>query len=69
MTFRQKLHAVDWRNKEFRQNLGEGIPLENSHLGDRSGDIDIKLPELMFVYIQKCVYRISPIVCQTPCMS
>lgn len=69
VTFGQKLHAVDWRDKEFRQTLGEGIPLENSHLEGRSGDIDIKLPELMFVYIQKCVYRISAIVCQTPCMS
>lgn len=41
VTFGQKLHAVDWRDKEFRQNLGEGTPLENSHLEDRSGDIDI----------------------------
>jgi hypothetical protein len=55
VTFRQKLHAVDWRDKEFRQNLGEGIPFENSHLEDRSGDIDIKLPTFMFVYKQKCV--------------
>jgi len=41
VTFRQKLHAVDWRDKEFRQNLGEGTPMENSHLEDRSEDIDI----------------------------
>jgi hypothetical protein len=47
-------------------NLGEGTPLENSQLEDRSGDIDIKLPEFMFVYTQKYVYRISPLVCQTP---
>jgi hypothetical protein len=37
VTFRQKLHAVDWRDKEFRQ----GTPLENSHLEDRGGYIDI----------------------------
>jgi len=43
--------------------------LENSHLEDGSGGIDIKLPEFMFVYTQKYVYRISPLVCQTPCMA